>query len=186
MKKGCGYQHIAVPCDINNSSDPKPKKFQIKDETDKVAIDNIHKIWSHNSNGNAPKNYPIQKIEKIENETIEHQFHKRYVELTNKYDGVAPETIDGFHGTAENVIPIIADVGFSQNHQINNAYGVGTYFAKDPTVSINGYCKGGKKLFICKILVDKDAKEMIYEQSNKYFIVPDVKGILPTHVITFK
>lgn len=181
----CSFQHLAIPCDPNNPNDPKPKKFKFVDETDKVVIDHIHTIYKNNSKGIATNSYPIQKIERIENEVLEHAFHKRSQELKIKY-GCIPETIYGFHGTAENVIPLIADTGFSKSHQIHNAYGVGTYFARDPCVSITGYCKGGKKLFFCQLLVDKDLKEVIYEKQNCYFIVPEVSGILPTHVITFK
>ncbi len=64
-------------------------------------------------------------------------FRQRKKEIESVPGGDAGEII-GFHGTSIAALQQIVQSGFRVDHQLNNAFGKGTYFARDPIVSV-GY-----------------------------------------------
>ncbi len=65
-----------------------------------------------------------------------------------------------FHGTAEEAVDSIVEIGFDPKRNKASAYGKGTYFAKHASYSFN-YMKGKEEItfmFLCRVLVGRTCK----------------------------
>ena len=126
----CMKQHLDI--------DDKNIQFKNIVKVTKASPEDEYKvvtIWNNHSSS-TPRT--IISVEIIHNKRLQNLFSKREAELKSS------KVLWGFHGTAENNIEKITETGFLADFQLRNAYGVGTYFAHDPNVSV-GYCGGGSR-----------------------------------------
>eukprot|EP00741_Cyanophora_paradoxa_P022818 tig00021518_g22039.t1 len=105
------------------------------------------------------------------------------------FPGHDPDEIWGFHGTPQANVASIVQNGFSASHQTNNAYGRGTYFARDPNVAVSyaakfGASVGPKHIFLCNVLIGAEGKDSIYVSSQRYYVIPNTAGCVPRFLIT--
>jgi hypothetical protein len=168
----CHYQHLSL--DVDSVSFKNEVKIEWAPSEEAYRVEEIWK--SHSSN---PKACVINNVQIISNKRLQNKFSKRQSEMQGA------KVIWGFHGTPDQNIEIIAKDGFSKNHQIRNAYGVGTYFAHDPNISV-GYCASGKRMILAMLLVSTSTEEQLFSKENGYYIIPETDGALPLYIITFQ
>eukprot|EP01080_Neovahlkampfia_damariscottae_P012924 gene12924-7434_t len=176
----CRYQHIFdIQTEKYSSEDQIPTSgLAIIKPAKKSDVDWITKEWSERS---TSKQHKIVKIEEIENKYLMKRFLKRSNEIGHS------DYIYAYHGTAKANITTIANSGFLKKFQMNNAYGVGTYFAMDPDVSIS-YSKGDKQMFFCQLCLGtkNGTQDHIWANGANYYIVPETSGCIPIFIITFQ
>ena len=126
-------------------------------------------------------NRDIICIEKVSNPVLEQRFLNRESELTDR-DGLC-ETLVAFHGTNNVAIASILEHGFDASKSKRQLYGVGTYFAKDPHVSIP-YAHQSHKLLVCDVL----RGDAVVDTVNKpgIFVVSNNDGAIPRCVVTYR
>jgi hypothetical protein len=129
--------------------------------------------------------YPNACILCIEN-VINPQLQSRYDIL--KVENITATELQLFHGTENsNVAPII-ERGFLSSLNINSAYGKGSYFARDASLS-KGYMKDNTAkqgnlisyMFLCDILLLSPS----WDKKNGIYVVPNDSAIYPTFFIKF-
>ena len=88
-----------------------------------------------------------------------------------------------FHGTAEANIDAICRDGLDPARRSGQAYGPGEYFgaAGNATISI-AYCKGGRKMLVFAVLVDKSGLTC---DNGQIIVVNKPEYQLPLFVLTF-
>lgn len=161
----------------------------------RVFFDFAIKKWDMGC-GTAQGATRVVKVEVAVNRAMEHRFTERQKHLKDLY-GQSISIIWAFHGTAQANIQAILQSGFQTQYQLNNAYGVGTYFARDPNVSVS-YCKGGNQMILCQICIGKQGQkgadnkivpgsgDHLWVDPPAYYIIPDVASINPVLLVTFK
>ena len=88
-----------------------------------------------------------------------------------------------FHGTSTNNIADILQHGLDPARRCAQAYGIGEYFSKDPSICVS-YCKTGKAIIVFLVIVPLPSKE----PSNKpydFVIVEDNSHQFPLGVFRF-
>lgn len=101
--------------------------------------------------------------------------------------GQVSDVIDAWHGTHEDNIFSLAINGFDTSRRMGQVYGSGEYFAKDPNVSVS-YCKGGKFMFLCKLLLGQADVHHTWVADQGYYVVKQEQGdvqALPLYVVRF-
>ena len=88
-----------------------------------------------------------------------------------------------FHGTAEANIDAICRDGLDPARRSGQAYGPGEYFgaAGNATISV-AYCKGGRKMLVFAVLVDKSGLTL---DNGQIIVVNKPEYQLPLFVLTF-
>jgi hypothetical protein len=142
----------------------------------------VKRIWTAQQSSAANS---VVSVDEIISPKLYADYRTRYRELEDS--GIDPDEIYGFHGTSKAGLQAIIQSGFRTDMQINNAYGKGTYFARDPIVSV-GYSKpkGCDQMLLCRLILGRDKVDSIWAPSCCYYIIPDTRGCLPLYVITFK
>ena len=87
-----------------------------------------------------------------------------------------------FHGTAEENIDSICQMGLDPKRRDGQAYGPGEYFGVKANISVS-YCKGGKKMLVFAVLKDKSG---ITHADNIMIVVHKPEHQLPLFVVTFE
>ena len=129
---------------------------------------------------NKKKRHKIKSVDVVYNKTLQDKFEKKESEMEEK------NCLLLFHGTRQmNIEPILKE-NFDLSKMVNGRmYGNGVYFSECPEVSL-GYSQDFKSLILCKVLVDKNCKEVKKGDSRCWaIVVPDVDQILPKYVINF-
>ena len=109
------------------------------------------------------------------------QLYNRFVE---SWQRVPDQTVKlCFHGTAEANIDAICRDGLDPKRRSGQAYGPGEYFgaAGNATISI-AYCKGGRKMLVFAVLVDKSGLTC---DNGQIIVVNKPEYQLPLFVLTF-
>lgn len=128
------------------------------------------------------KSAKATKIEIIENGMLS----SRYQQFMSSHrpHGTLPKEVYVFHGSKENIYPLIAKEGFKIGGQdghvatTGSAHGVGVYSSQSPDVA-KGYARNGTKMLICCAyptpdthLVGKDVPYTMIIFKNKAQIIP--------------
>uniref|UniRef100_A0A7S4A0C8 Macro domain-containing protein n=1 Tax=Pelagomonas calceolata TaxID=35677 RepID=A0A7S4A0C8_9STRA len=88
-----------------------------------------------------------------------------------------------FHGTAEANIDAICRDGLDPKRRSGQAYGPGEYFGAPGNAAISvGYCKGGRKMLVFAVLVDKSGLTL---DNGSIIVVNKPEYQLPLFVLTF-
>ena len=88
-----------------------------------------------------------------------------------------------FHGTAEANIDAICRDGLDPKRRSGQAYGPGEYFGAAGNAAISvGYCKGGRKMLVFAVLVDKSGLTL---DNGSIIVVNKPEYQLPLFVLTF-
>jgi hypothetical protein len=126
-------------------------------------------------------NREIICIENVLNPVLEQRFLNRLSELTDR-DGLC-EIIVAFHGTNCDAIASIVEHGFDSSKSKRQLYGAGTYFARDPSVSML-YAQQSHKLILCEVL----SGDAVVDTKNKpgIFVVSNNCGTIPRCVVTYR
>ncbi|XP_015992513.2 protein mono-ADP-ribosyltransferase PARP15 isoform X2 [Rousettus aegyptiacus] len=102
--------------------------------------------------------YTIEKIERIQNEFLwqSYQIKKKQMDIKN---GLLDNERILFHGTDANSVPHVNEHGFNRSYAGKNAvaYGKGTYFAVDASLSANDQysrpdSNGRKHIYVVRVL----------------------------------
>jgi len=120
---------------------------------------------------------------------VEENPHARpYKPLYNRFvtawERVQDQTVKlVFHGTAEANIGAILRNGLDPRRRSGQAHGPGEYFAgeKNSAISIP-YCKGGKKMLVFAVLVDRSG---LTKDSPQIVVINKPEHQLPLFVLTF-
>lgn len=126
-------------------------------------------------------NKEIICIEKVLNPVLEQRFLNRMTEVTDR-DGLC-EIIVAFHGTNGDAIASIVEHGFDSSKSKRQLYGAGTYFARNPSVSMT-YAQQSHKLLLCEVL-SGDAVTNTETQPD-IFVVANNCGAIPRYVVTYR
>jgi len=183
----CPLQHsMATPVGLPSSApSASPSLTLATPSTIPAAEGTIHHvqhIWKKKS---SSKDRSVVSVHEIISPQLRLAYEKRKQELEN--NGCPSDEIYAFHGTSTQAIQQIIQNGFRADHQINNAYGKGTYFAEDPVVSISySSGKGSNQMLLCNLLLGQANVDSIWASSCNYYIIPNTSGCLPRFVITFK
>lgn len=159
------------------------------------------------------KSFPeecVISIEKINNPVLETNYKNRLQILQTKRGENKVKEAQLFHGTDSKSVENIARNGFLTQYSKVNAYGIGTYFAKDysysRTYSINKSMRTNVKLFdnydnmiLSKVILGvptvtlggKNTDTELYDyscnslQNPSIFSIPYDDAACPEYVITF-
>lgn len=108
---------------------------------------------------------------------------KLYNRFVEAWQLVQDQSVElAFHGTAESNIEAICEQGLDPSKRLSQAMGPGEYFAKNAGVSLP-YCKGGKKLLVVALLVDKTG---LTTKQYDIFVIHKPEHQLPLFVVTFQ
>lgn len=110
--------------------------------------------------GNKIPSTNVTKLERVQNLFHWYAFQNKIEEMTSIYGDVSQVKVQQlFHGTGHDIVPKICSENFDPRlHGLSagQAYGQGTYFARDANLSY-GYCKadssGLKYLFVAQVAV---------------------------------
>lgn len=139
-------------------------------------------------------------IEAVENPELRQLYEAQRQEVSEKHASHVEER-ELFHGTTEQAINAIADVGFDPAYNKTSAYGKGTYFARDAKYSYN-YMKPNKDEISYMFVADVIIGRMIQGSPNltipsthdtavdsptkpSIFVTPYRYGAYPTFIIAF-
>ena len=181
--KNCTKQHFAKSATpANSSQNQEMYRASIQGTLKPVELHqkiHVEKMFYGRSTGLERRT--IIKIEVADSPKLKKIYEQRRLELT-KVLGHHPDEIAVFHGTTAAAIQPIVNAGFSPNHRLHNAYGVGTYFALNPEVSV-GYCRGHNQMFLCKVLYDPSHDR--YVSGSGFYVIANSASCLPLFLITF-
>ena len=120
---------------------------------------------------------------------VEENPHARpYKPLYNRFvtawERVQDQTVKlVFHGTAEANIGAILRNGLDPRRRSGQAHGPGEYFAGEKNSAISvAYCKGGKKMLVFAVLVDRSG---LTKDSPQIVVINKPEHQLPLFVLTF-
>jgi Poly(ADP-ribose) polymerase catalytic domain len=123
-------------------------------------------------------NVQIVATEENPHAKVGSKLYNRFVEA---WQLVQDQTVVlAFHGTAEANIGPICEYGLDPTKRAGQARGPGEYFARLAVMSLH-YCKGGKKMLIVAVLVDKTG--LTTDQLN-VLVIHKPEHQLPLFVIT--
>ncbi|KAJ5069511.1 poly [adp-ribose] polymerase [Anaeramoeba ignava] len=177
----CKFQHKGSEAQKSskNYSDynMKPKEYTLRDATDSEKFE-IKNIWESQGKQKTPPQ--ILKIQMIENEflKVRHSFFMLKAKQDDSFEGL----LWGFHGTKQENIDPICRGGFASDKRFAQAFGKGTYFARDPNVSVS-YCYPDHQMFLCQLCIIKE--KYLYQETHFYYIIQDVEFLRPIAIITF-
>ena len=78
-----------------------------------------------------------------------------YNRFVAQWEQVSDQTVElCFHGTGEANVDAICQSGLDPSRRSGQVYGPGEYFATHAATSL-AYCRGGKKMIVFAVLVDK-------------------------------
>ncbi len=173
-------QHSTTPLAL---SDPK---FTIIDEGIRISYPNSCILW----------------IEEIHNPLLQDEYDKLSQEIAKKRNiEIVPEAINVYHGTTEKAAASICEYGFDPTYNKRNAYGIGSYFAKNASYS-KDYAppRSGDAIsfmFVCKILLGNSGKygsshkintathDSSTDPSNSIYVTPYRYGAIPQYLVAF-
>ncbi|KAL6052497.1 Low molecular weight neuronal intermediate filament [Balamuthia mandrillaris] len=161
-------------------------------------------------NGVKANGVTIAKIENVIKPELVVEYEAAWAELRQKGDRTVEELRPqmAYHGTSENNIESILEKGLlvpgvgkglNIQHATDTGYwGKGIYLSPNAGMSV-GYCRGGKKLLICSVLMGRpfQCKELIHGQPLKpgydshkapggqEWIIFNPAQVLPCYLITF-
>jgi hypothetical protein len=126
---------------------------------------NTNPIWMSDKrydmiNERIRASYPnacILYIDEVINEEIQRGYNRQKEEILKRNGSV--NELQLFHGTKEEIIPLIAYNGFDPTKNVRGAYGYGVYFAKNASYS-SGYmtAKASNQptyMFLADVLIGK-------------------------------
>lgn len=135
----------------------------------------------------------IEFVEKLE-------YPRWFVERLESYKDSMPlhRIVEGvYHGTKAASIPSILRDGFQEKYNKTSAYGHGTYFAANPTMSMESYTNIDKStessfVFVCDLIVGKigrsgedvDTWADVPEKPSIYVARRD-EAIMPRYLVGF-
>ena len=126
-------------------------------------------------------NREIICIETVSNPVLQQRFLDRLTEVTDR-DGLC-EMIVAFHGTNSDAIASIVEHGFDSSKSKRQLYGAGTYFARDPSVSMP-YAHLSNKLLLCEVLSGDAVVNTV--NNPGIFVVSNNCGAIPRYVVTYQ
>jgi hypothetical protein len=140
-------------------------------------------------------------INEVINETLENAFMRRFGILSNITENA--KILQLFHGTANNIIDIIAQNGFDPTFNKTAAFGYGTYFAKEANYS-KDYMKSTEDItymFLADVIVGRlvtgrkriQGGNPVYDWDNnvdnisnpKIYTTPYADGAYPRYIVAF-
>jgi hypothetical protein len=148
------------------------------------------------------RSYPnacICYIEKVVHPSLEEAFIRRYAEIEGRTGKVEIKQL--FHGSTEEGVYNIANIGFQKKYNTTSAFGKGSYFAKNAKYSFK-YMRTGSKgvsfMILADVLVGKTMKgtknlnappgidTMVdYEKNPSIYVTPHDDGAYPRYIIAF-
>ena len=123
----------------------------------------------------------------LTNEALEFRYRATEYNMTREH-GRTPDSIEGFHGTAEESVLSIARHGFDPLRRSGQLYGSGEYFAKDPNIS-ESYCRGGAFMFVCSLLLGEAEVDHTWVSDVKYYVMKQRAGriqCVPRYLVQFR
>lgn len=136
---------------------------------------NIKKIVNVKANG-----IRVVSVEENPHAKVGTKLYTRFVE---SWQLVQDQSVElAFHGTAECNISSICERGFDPTKRSGQAMGPGEYFAELAQVA-HGYCKGGKKMLVVALLLDKTG---LTTRANGIFVIHKPEYQLPLFIVTFQ
>ena len=135
----------------------------------------------------AGMDWEVHAAWQLTNEALEFRYRATEYNLTREH-GRTPDSIEGFHGTAEENVLSIARHGFDPLRRSGQVFGAGEYFAKDPSVS-DGYCRGGAFMFVCSLLLGEAEVDYTWVPGVKYYVMKQRAGriqCVPRYLIQFR
>eukprot|EP01123_Difflugia_compressa_P000107 TRINITY_DN10211_c0_g1_i1.p1 TRINITY_DN10211_c0_g1~~TRINITY_DN10211_c0_g1_i1.p1 ORF type:complete len:342 (-),score=35.25 TRINITY_DN10211_c0_g1_i1:80-1084(-) len=167
-----------------------------------------HQVIDFIENGVKQNNVKLAKIENVLKPELVARYEKRWGELKAKRGELLARPQIAYHGTADTNINSILERGLlvpgmgegtDVSHATDNGWwGGGIYLSPNAGLSI-GYCRGGKRLLICSVLMGKPytVNERIDGQGLKThhdshiacngteWVIFDPAQVLPCYLITF-
>ena len=137
--------------------------------------------------GGCGMDWEVHAAWQLTNEALEFRYRATEYNLTREH-GRTPDSIEGFHGTAEENVLSIARHGFDPLRRAGQVYGAGEYFAKDPSVS-DGYCGGGAFMFVCSLLLGEAEVDHTWVPDVKYYVMKQRAGriqCVPRYLVQFR
>lgn len=181
--KGCPKQHLMTttkPASIAHYQDTlRPKITGTLKPALSHHVTHVQNMWT----GRGCQQQ-ILKVEVVHSPGMRVVYEQRRKEIERSL-GTSAEEIEAFHGTPATNIQLIVNGGFSAapQHRGGAAYGVGTYLAQNPAVSVS-YCRGGKQMFLCRVLLHPTEDKFV--PGCQYFVIKDASSCLPLYLITFQ
>lgn len=139
--------------------------------------------------------YPLM-IERVYNPGLEARFEAQAAEIAKKRGRSATIRWPMYHGTTESALNAIMASGFDPSKNVTSAFGRGTYFAHNLSLSAEYSQKdsyGYRIMFVCKVLegvsIQGTAKEVLNTRDYDNFtgpgmlITPYPAGAMPVYVI---
>ena len=162
--------------------------------------DNRYDMISKRIRSSYP-NACILYIDEVINDELLQAYLQKKESIASTHGTVSEQQL--FHGTKEEIIPLIADNGFDPTKNIRGAYGYGVYFAKNASYS-SGYMTANKNgepsfMFLADVLVGntitrgsaEQVKTLNYDNNVDNLISPTIyttvhdDGAYPRYIIAF-
>ena len=148
-----------------------------------AEMDAIHAAFmaTHDSRGNRSKRWQIVSVERVQNLSMWQSYAVKRQTILKRDNALGDPAAEArldkrwlFHGTDEETVTKIIEMGFNRSFAGKNAvrYGKGVYFARDASYSDN-YAReaagGIRRMFLCRVVVGQ------WCQGHNERLVPDVR-----------